>query len=213
MEEKTTTLFKHGNIKNPFVVIPIMIEQLEQRINSWDVDKEIVFVDEFGDMTSKVICTAQFGSQFLSVEGVELWNIKIKDGSYQKMTFTEAVRFIPDEWDDSNDSLLASMFPSLNNKSLIEPFKTDSENIREIHRVLLNFWTKNSTRDKWEIEILKNAEDTWRILMRLPLSMICSIYLMLDQEQFYLQLQTDYSDWKQYPEWWINIWRNWSKME
>ena len=157
-KKRQQLFFKHGNIKNPSVVIPIMIEQLEQRINSWDVDKEIEFVDEFGDMTSKVICTTLFGSQFLSAEGVELWNIKLKDGSYQKMTFTEAVRFIPDEWDDSNDSLLASMFPSLNNKSLIEPFKTDSENIREIHRVLLNFWTKNGTRDKWEIEILKNAE-------------------------------------------------------
>ena len=159
-KKRQQLFFKHGNIKKPAVVVPIMIEQLEQRISSWEVDKEIEFVDEFGDMTSRVIWTVLFGFEFLltSIDGVGEWRIKLKDGSYQIISFTEAVRFIPDEWDVSNDSLLASVFPYLNYKSLIEPFKTDAENIREIHRVLLNFCTKNGTRNKWDIEILKLAE-------------------------------------------------------
>lgn len=54
-KKRQQLFFKHGNIKRPAVVVPIMIEQLEQRISSWEVDKEIEFVDEFGDMTSRVI--------------------------------------------------------------------------------------------------------------------------------------------------------------
>ena len=71
------------------------------------------------------------------------------------MKFTRAVRFIPDECDKSYASILASIFPILNEKNLIDPFKTDYYNIKEIYKVLRNFLLNNSKNGITDIELLK----------------------------------------------------------
>ena len=160
--------FKHGWLKHPQQLIPMIVNLLEEQINKWSIHKSLDFVEEFGNLTWQIICIALFGKDF--IEKIDPWRIKNKDGTYTTMSFTKAVRYIPDEWDKSYASILASIFPILNERNLIDPFKTDYWNIKEIYKVLLNYLNKNNQNKITDIELLK---------VRLLILLIFNYYFLL----------------------------------
>lgn len=152
-KQRQQLYFKHGCLKHPQQLIPMIVRLLEHQISSWDIHHSLDFVNEFGDLTCQIICIALFGHEF--IDKIKDWNIKNKDGTYTTMSFTSAVRYIPNECDKSYASILASIFPFLNEMSLIDPFKTDYYNITEIYRVLSNYLLSNNQIKITDIELLK----------------------------------------------------------
>ena len=145
--------FKHGSLKQPQSLIPIMIDCLEERINEWQKGETIDFADEFSDISNDIITIAIFGENFYDKIGD--CRFKNKDGTYTSMHFNEAVQILPDECSKSFESLLGSIFPCLINKGLIEPFKTDSVNVQEVYRILRNYIMKHGKKGFTDIELLK----------------------------------------------------------
>ena len=66
--------FKHGCLKHPQQMIPVMINLLEEQIDKWKLGVKIDFVEEFGNLTWQIIWTALFGKDFL--DNVDDWRIK-----------------------------------------------------------------------------------------------------------------------------------------
>jgi len=54
-----------------------------------------------------------------------------------------------------DNGIVTSIFPFLNSKSLIEPFKTDQINVDELHKVLSNYLLASGKGDIFNIHLLK----------------------------------------------------------
>lgn len=147
--------FKHGVLKRPQNLTTMMIECLERKIVSWPSDINLDFTVEFSNITMEIILLVTFGEDFL--KNIGECDFRLRDGTTIKKSFSDAFQDIYyDLINGSNNApLYASLFPILNDKNLVDPFKTNEANISEIYRVL-NEYLLNSNKDRiWDIKLLK----------------------------------------------------------
>jgi len=74
--QRQQVFFKHGLLKNPNELLPLMVDCLEERVNYWSVkptynssvnstEKDLDFGEEMSDLTLEVVLLAIFGEDFL----------------------------------------------------------------------------------------------------------------------------------------------------
>jgi len=156
-KKRQQIFFKRGTLKRPQPLIPEMVDALDERIEEWKKGKTIDFLEEFSDIANDVVCYALFGDNFW--DEIEDIQYRGHDGKTEMMEFTDAVQYIPDDCDESyNNSKLGIVFPILNDKNLIEPFKTDEHNISEVYRSLRKYLLNPKRKGFTDIEYLKGMD-------------------------------------------------------
>jgi hypothetical protein len=181
--QRQHAFFRQASFKSPEKLIPILVDCLEDRIKEWAkgpsyskkpfsedalYDYDIDLVEEFSDLGVEIVLTTLFGEQFWDQIGE--CNIRQRDGGVVKMNFTEAIQQVSDELNESQnyfprlskwigfeiDTYFVSNFlPWLNTRNLIEPFKTDQQNIDELYRVLKEYLIKSGKGDITDFKAFK----------------------------------------------------------
>jgi hypothetical protein len=151
-KKRSDAYFKHGAIKKPQVLISKMIYVLEDYISEWKTGQNIDFIDEFSGVMQDIILTVIFGDKF--VETIGNCSYKAKDGTCKMMPFGDMLFQVQEDTEENGDSWFSALFPFVVTKNLMEPYKTDQENIDTLHKTIKNYMTKDGKNDIFDFKII-----------------------------------------------------------
>lgn len=145
--------FQHGDIKRPDPLIPMFIKCTQEVISGWKIGEKIDFREQFANCMQKAILFTIFGDTFYE----EIGECKIfkPDGTYKYMDFPTAMQVVDNDVTSHSDTFTSLVLPWVNSYNLVEPFRTDDKNIKELYRVLMEYLTKHGKERIFEISLLK----------------------------------------------------------
>lgn len=101
----------------------------------------------------KAILLTIYGDDFY--EKVEKCKIYKPDGTYELMEFGQAMQEVDHDVMTNSDSFTSLILPWVNVYNLLNPFKTDSKNIDELYRTIMNYLNKNGKESIFDIRLLR----------------------------------------------------------
>jgi len=152
--------FKNGDLKAPQNLIPLMIDCLDNRINLWKEGEKLDFVKEFSEASLDIIIGVLFGDDFISQ--VENCQYRTPDGKVQTWSFKDTLKQVSDDIYVNGENLMTSLFPVVNTKNLVEPFKSDNSNILELYRVIQGYLVQSGRGDLFSFHFLNKKEKELR---------------------------------------------------
>ena len=143
-KEKYELLFRNTILKKSKTIVNMMVKELKQLISKTKEHEEMNFVEFFREVNHTIIFNLLFGPNF--IQKITRISYKDKDGRIMKLKFTDALTRIQGDCIEHGHNLTSVCFPWINKLGLIEPYKTDSENIRQLYLAVEDYLTNEGTQ-------------------------------------------------------------------